>query len=265
MTSEFKPLVEIDNIVNWIKDYFVDQPRTKAVIGISGGKDSTIAAALLVRALGPERVIGVMMPQGEQKDIADAQEVCSILNIPHYTINIGIACDALYNDITYGCGLAEEDIYNNSTITTNTPARIRMATLYAIAAMHHGRVCNTGNRSELFIGYTTKYGDLAGDFALLKNYTVREIIAIGDHLAEIPDSLIRKAPADGMTGLTDEDKLGFTYAQVDALILNGVRPDIDTYTKIMAAHDRNTHKNCINLPAPMKSDYVRPLGERHYI
>lgn len=265
MTSEFKPLIEIDNIVGWIKDYFVDQPHTKAVIGISGGKDSTIAAALLVRALGPDRVIGVMMPQDKQSDIADSKKVCDVLKIPRLTIDVGPACSALYRAIDEGYDMDHCVEQQNKTVATNTPARIRMTTLYAVAALYHGRVCNTGNRSELYVGYTTKYGDLAGDFALLKNYTVREVLAIGDQLTEIPSELIHKAPADGMSGLTDEDNLGFTYAQVDALILNGVRPDIDTYTKIMTAHDRNTHKDAIRLPAPMKSEFVRPLGERYWI
>ena len=261
MTSEFKPLVEIDNIVGWIKDYFVDQPKAKAVIGISGGKDSTIAAALLVRALGPDRVIGVMIPQGEQKDIEDAKRVCDILNIDNYIINISDTYNTLYNEVLSDTLLPELP----KSIATNTPARLRMTVLYMIAALHHGRVCNTGNRSELYIGYNTKYGDLAGDFALLKNYTVREVLAIGNWLNEIPKELINKAPADGMSGLTDEDNLGFTYAQVDALILNGRRPDINTYEKIMAAHDRNKHKDAIHLPAPMKSEFVRPLGERDWI
>lgn len=267
MTSEFKPLVEIDNIVGWIKDYFVDQPKAKAVIGISGGKDSTIAAALLVRALGSDRVIGVMMPQGIQADINDSKRVCEILGIKSIEIDIGNACRELY----YAIDNAVEDTHGKNaasttlSIITNTPARIRMATLYAVAALHHGRVCNTGNRSELYVGYTTKYGDLAGDFALLKHYTVREVLAIGDQLTEIPADLIHKAPADGMSGLTDEDNLGFTYAQVDAWILNGVRPDIKTYEKIIAAHDRNIHKDAIRLPAPTKSQFVRPLGERNWI
>lgn len=260
MTSEFKPLVEIDNIVGWIKDYFVDQPKAKAVIGISGGKDSTIAAALLVRAIGSDRVIGVLMPQGEQKDIEDAKRVCNILNIQHKIINIGNICKECYAAYPGdNCGGLSK------TVLTNTPARIRMTILYMVAAENHGRVCNTGNRSELYVGYTTKYGDLAGDFALLKHYTVREVLAIGDQLTEIPADLIHKAPADGMSGLTDEDNLGFIYAQVDAWILNGVRPDIKTYEKIIAAHDRNIHKDAIRLPAPTKSQFVRPLGERDWI
>jgi NAD+ synthase len=204
------------------------------------------------------------MPNGKQKDIDDAIQVCKILNIDYFNVNIDLICKELYIAIDESISW-DLTVANNSTIATNTPARIRMTVLYAIAALHHGRVCNTGNRSELYVGYTTKYGDLAGDFALLKHYTVREVLAIGDQLTEIPADLIHKAPADGMSGLTDEDNLGFTYAQVDAWILNGVRPDIKTYEKIIAAHDRNIHKDAIRLPAPTKSQFVRPLGERDWI
>lgn len=245
----FNAKAEIEHIVNWIKNYFVENgtPQTKAIIGISGGKDSTIAAALLVRALGPGRVVGVMMPEGEQKDINDAIEVCTTLGILREAVNIKPITDALYS-----C-LAPED-QDNPAVYTNVPPRIRMTVLYALAAVYGARVCNTGNRSELYVGYTTKYGDLAGDFALLKNYTVSEVLAIGAELEEIPDSLVFKAPADGLTGKTDEDKLGFKYSQVDNLLLHGVVPDMAIYEKIKAAHNRNTHKNCINPPAPLKKD-----------
>ena len=245
----FNPQEEITHITNWIKEYFADNgnPKTKAIIGISGGKDSTIAAALLVRALGPDRVIGVMMPQGEQKDINDAIEVCDILGIIKETVNIGPIVETLFNS------LAPED-QDNPGVYLNVPPRIRMTVLYALAAVYGGRVCNTGNRSELYVGYTTKYGDLAGDFALLKNYTVSEVLAIGAELTELPDTLVFKAPADGLTGLTDEDKLGFTYKQVDDMLLHGIMPDMAAYEKIVAAHKRNRHKDCIRLPAPLRVD-----------
>lgn len=250
---KFNAEKEITHITNWIKDYFIDagDSNTKAIIGISGGKDSTIAAALLVRALGPDRVIGVMMPQGEQKDIEDAKRVCNILGIDNYIININDTYNTLYNEILSDTLLSELP----KSIATNTPARLRMSVLYMIAALHHGRVCNTGNRSELYVGYTTKYGDLAGDFALLKEYTVSEVLAIGDALSELPAELIHKAPADGMSGMTDEDNLGFTYEQVDNLLLHGIVPEMKYFEKIKAAHRRNIHKDCIRLPAPLKSDY----------
>ena len=163
---------EIQHMIDEIKRYFVENGNkdTKAVIGISGGKDSTIAAALLVRALGPERVFGVLMPDGDQKDIKDSVAVCEALHIPYRVHNIGPVTKMFAGMIG--------DAYNKPIVNTNTPARIRMATLYAVAADIGGRVINTGNASELYVGYTTKYGDLAGDFAILKDYYVREILEI---------------------------------------------------------------------------------------
>ena len=246
---------EIMHLTNWIKDYFVNNgdPKTKAIIGISGGKDSTIAAALLVRALGPDRVIGVLMPNGKQADLDDAKKVCQILNIRQYIINIDFTCNELYRAIDESIGW-DITVADDKTISTNTPARVRMAVLYAIAAMRHGRVCNTGNRSELYVGYTTKYGDLAGDFALLKEYTVSEVLKLGEALTELPRELVFKTPSDGMSGLSDEDNLGFSYDQVDNLLLFGIVPEMEAFEKIKAAHRRNKHKECIHLPAPLKSD-----------
>ena len=261
-TVEFDPAKQVLEIENFIKDYFVQNgtSTTKAVIGISGGKDSTVAAALLVRALGPSRVVGVLMPQGKQKDIEDARQVCKILGIPSYEINIESACDALYATIDESYAY-DHCVKNNPMITTNTPARIRMTTLYTIAAAVGGRVCNTGNASEAFIGYTTKYGDLAGDFALLKNLTVREVYAIGDYL-ELPMFLVHKHPADGMSGKTDEDNTGIPYDAIDDYLLNDVYPEQTIYEKMMAAHKRNLHKRVIDLPAPRRTyGYLRQTGE----
>ena len=236
---------EVQHIVDEIKHYFVKNgsENTKAVIGISGGKDSTIAAALLVRALGPERVVGVMMPNKTQTDIEDSIKVCDILGIKHYTINIGYAYDALISGFTYDAELPVSD-----QITTNAPARLRMNALYMVAAAVGGRVINTGNASELYVGYTTKYGDLAGDFAILRDYYVRDVYAIGDVLTELPHELVHKAPGDGMSGKTDEDNMGFTYEVLDAYLLDEVNPDYETLRKIVTRHKRNEHKCCIKLP-----------------
>ena len=236
---------EIQHIVDEIKKYFVKNgnENTKAVIGISGGKDSTIAAALLVRALGPERVIGVMMPNGTQSDIDDSINVCEILGISHYTFNIGYAYEAMINGFNYDVALPM-----NEQITTNTPARIRMTALYMVAAAVGGRVINTGNKSELYIGYTTKYGDLAGDFAIFKDYCVREILEIGDNLDELPAHLVHKAPGDGMSGKTDEDNTGISYDVLDAYLLDDTIPDYETLRKIEERHTRNLHKGDICIP-----------------
>ena len=246
---------EIQHIVDEIKHYFVNNgnANTKAVIGISGGKDSTIAAALLVRALGADRVVGVMMPEGTQKDIHDSQEVCDILDIEAYTINIGGAVQELYN----GLIPVGSNTTLPTTVTTNTPARVRMATLYAVAAMVGGRVINTGNASEFYVGYTTKYGDLAGDFGILRDYYVRDVYAIGDALEELPAHLVHKDPGDGMSGKTDEDNMGFTYEELDAYLLDFVNPDYDTLRNIEERHKRNKHKEDIRIP------YIRE-STRHW-
>lgn len=241
---------EIQHIVDEIKKYFVKNgnEKTKAVIGISGGKDSTIAAALLVRALGSERVVGVMMPNGTQSDIHDSQEVCDILDIEAYTVNINEATEAIYKNIIPVCMNVTGMMAIPPIVSTNTPARIRMTTLYAVAALVGGRVINTGNKSELYIGYTTKYGDLAGDFAIFKDYCVREVLEIGDNLDELPTHLVHKAPGDGMSGKTDEDNTGIPYDVLDAYLLDDVVPKYDILRKIEERHDRNIHKRDICMP-----------------
>ena len=242
----YTPKEEIEHIVDWIKHYFVrNGADSKAIIGISGGKDSTIAAALCVKALGADRVIGILMPEGVQSDIDDARKVCEILGIKSYVVNIGKTCDCLYQAINMGCD--EKAVVLNQAVTTNLPARIRMTTLYAIAAAVGGRVCNTCNRSENYVGYSTKYGDHAGDFSPLSHYTVRELLVIGDAL-DLPHDLIHKTPADGMCGSSDEDNLGFTYEELDAYLLEDISPKYESLKLIEQAHARNKHK-LINIPA----------------
>lgn len=205
----------IDNLVKWIRTQVPE--GGKAVLGISGGKDSTIAAALCVRALGADNVIGVLMPQYRQDDIRDSYKVCEHLNIHRFEINIGSICEELcYKiDVEYDY---DHKCINNPMIKTNLPARIRMTTLYAVAALYpNSRVVNTCNYSEDYVGYSTKYGDAAGDFSPLGGLTVREVLEIGDKLG-LPYYLVHKAPSDGMCGKTDEDNLGFTYEQLDNYI-----------------------------------------------
>ena len=230
--------------IQWIKDYYKDNPDGKAIIGISGGKDSTIAAALCVEALGADRVIGVLMPNGHQADIADSAEVCGILGIEHITVNIGNAfasiCEKVGESLwMYGGAYKAE---NHPMIKTNLPARLRMATLYAVAAVFpNSRVVNTCNRSEDYVGYSTKYGDAAGDFSPLGNLTVREVLEIGDELG-LPEYLVHKAPSDGMCGKTDEDNLGFTYDELDNHILGTGRVREETKAKIERLHKATRHK-----------------------
>jgi NAD+ synthase len=246
------PVAEIENIVNYIKNYFVENGNlnTKAVIGISGGKDSTIAAALLCRALGPNRVIGVMMPEHTQTDIDDSRRVCEHLGIQGIEVDIGPACNALYRAINEERDDAFSPIELNPIVFSNTPARIRMTTLYAIAADIGGRVVNTCNWSEEYVGYSTKYGDAAGDFTVLGYYTVTEVLQIGDALG-LPEDLVHKTPSDGMCGKTDEDNLGFTYEVLDDYIRNHIIPDCATLDAIVKKNKYSAHKRkAIQLPGP---------------
>lgn len=250
------------NVIDWIKTYFAENgnENTKAVIGLSGGKDSTIAATLLCTALGPERVVAVMMPEGEQADIEDSYKVCDFLNLPpenRIEINIHNTLKALYNEAV--CVDNNIGKWTNPAIITNTPARIRMTILYMVAAAVGGRVCHTGNRSEMYVGFTTKYGDLAGDFSLFKRFVATEVIALGDYLTKtlgLPAELVHKAPSDGMCGQTDEDKLGFSYEDLDNYILNDVTPPMDMFHKIVERHKLAKHKDVLNLPAPHRITYI---------
>lgn len=226
-------------LIDWIKRYFVNNgdENTKAVIGISGGKDSTIAATLCVRALGPEKVFGVLMPCGDQTDIEDAYDVCEYLGISNVEVNIGSTMDALTEAIP--ANLFGE---RNNIHYTNAPARLRMTTLYSVAGLIGGRVVCTSNASEIYIGYSTKWGDGVGDLKPFEHLTVSELYAIGDYL-EIPKHLLYKAPADGMTGKTDEEVLGFTYKELDNYLLKQEIPeDIEAFRKISKRHTANLHK-----------------------
>ena len=230
----------IDNITKWIRSQVPE--GGKAVLGISGGKDSTIAAALCARALGAENVVGVMMPNGVQHDIEDSIDVCHYLGIINMTINIGSTVNALCREIDEAYDY-DHCCINNPMIKTNLPARLRMSTLYAVAALYpNSRVVNTCNYSEDYVGYSTKYGDAAGDFSPLGGLTVREVLEIGDALG-LPYDLVHKTPSDGMCGKTDEDNLGFTYEQLDDFIEgNFGKVPLEVGTKIAHLHVITRHK-----------------------
>ena len=239
-----------NDCVQWIRDYFKDNLEGKAILGISGGKDSTIAAALCVEALGKDRVVGVLMPQGIQNDIKDSHEVCECLGIYSLEVNIEEAYSGLVDNIAVALNEKTKikegfrTVRGNNMIRTNAPARIRMATLYAVAALFpHSRVVNTCNRSEDYVGYSTKFGDAAGDFSPLGNLTVHEVLAIGDELG-LPKHLVHKTPADGMCGKSDEDNLGFTYEELDDYLLNGTecKTSLETIQKIEQKHKATRHK-----------------------
>ncbi|MDE5583931.1 MAG: NAD(+) synthase [Ruminococcus sp.] len=225
-------------IICWIQDYFRENatPETKAVIGISGGKDSSVASALCVKALGKERVIGVLMPQGEQSDISYSRLLVDTLGIKSYTINIGETVKSFMGELGSHLELSNQAVIN-------TPARIRMATLYAVGATVGGRVVNTCNLSEDWVGYSTKFGDSAGDFSPLSDLTVTEVIQVGDALG-LPYELVHKVPIDGLCGKTDEENLGFTYAELDTYIrgITDLSDKPELKEKIDRMHRNNIHK-----------------------
>ena len=222
-----------NDCVMWIRDFFEKNgPGCNAVIGISGGKDSSVVAALCAEALGKDRVIGVLMPNGEQADIQMAQLLVNHLGIRHYVVNIKDAVEGLIKNIPFE--LSEQS-------RVNLPPRIRMSTLYAISQSNNGRVANTCNLSEDWVGYSTRYGDCAGDFSPCSNLTVQEVKAIGRVLG-LPGELVDKVPTDGLCGKTDEDNLGFTYAVLDRYIRESVIEDEAIKEKIDRLHRQNAFK-----------------------
>lgn len=236
-SKQFDVAAVTAKLLDWVRDWFEKNGKgCNAVIGISGGKDSTVAATVCVAALGKDRVIGVMMPNGVQPDICDSKKICAHLGIKNYEVNIHDAVEGVYNALGVCDGL---EISTQSRV--NLPPRIRMSTLYAVSQSSNGRVINTCNLSEDWVGYSTRYGDSVGDVSPLSHLTVREVKAIGKYLG-VPVELIDKAPSDGLCGKTDEDNLGFTYAMLDRYIRTGDCDDPEKRALIDKKHVANLFK-----------------------
>ena len=232
---KFDALKVKNQCVDWIREFFeINGKGCNAVIGISGGKDSSIVAALCVEALGKDRVIGVLMPCGEQHDIDCAKQLVEHLGIRHYIVNIKDTVDGLMKNLP-------KDIEITAQTIQNIPPRVRMTTLYAVSQSLNGRVANTCNLSEDWVGYSTRYGDSVGDFSPCSNLTVAEMKEIG-HLLGLPYNLVEKVPIDGLCGKTDEDNLGFTYAELDRYIRTGEIEDKEKQKLIDYKHRINKFK-----------------------
>ncbi|MBR2615382.1 MAG: NAD(+) synthase [Clostridia bacterium] len=224
-----------ERLIAWVRDFFRENgPDSPAVIGISGGKDSSVVAALCARALGRERVVGVLMPMGEQWDIDMSRLLVEHLGIRSLEINVAPAVEAVLSSMP-----KELEISRQSRV--NLPPRIRMATLYAVSQSLNGRVANTCNLSEDWVGYSTRYGDMAGDFSPLAHLTVQEVKQIGRALG-LPEVLVEKVPIDGLCGKTDEDNLGFSYATLDRYLTSGVLEDAAIRARIDTLHEKNRFK-----------------------
>ena len=233
---EFDAYKVKDELIQWIRDWFEENgPGCNAVIGISGGKDSSVVAALCVEALGKDRVVGVLMPNGEQPDIDMSHLLVETLGIRYYVLNIHDTYEACLREIEK----TGVEISNQTRI--NLAPRIRMSIEYALSQSLNGRVANTCNWSEDYVGYATRYGDGAGDFAPLGKLVVREVKAIG-HALGLPRVLVEKVPSDGLCGKTDEDNLGFTYAALDRYIREGVIEDLAVKARIDRLHKLNLFK-----------------------
>ena len=225
-----------NDLVKWLNDWFDENgPGCNAVIGISGGKDSSVTAALCVRALGADRVIGVLMPNGEQYDIDVSEALVRHLGIRSYVVNIKDA----YNGVVNAAKTAGVELTEQAFI--NLAPRLRMSTLYAVSQSCNGRVINTCNLSEDWVGYSTRYGDSVGDVCPLGKLTVAEVKEMGTYLG-LPDMFVHKVPSDGLCGKTDEDNLGFTYAVLDRYIRTGEIDDPETKALIDRKHKANLFK-----------------------
>ncbi len=236
MSYNFDAVGAKERVVLWIREFFEKNGRDcNAVLGISGGKDSSVCAALCVEALGKDRVIGVLMPNGEQFDIDVSKKLCSHLGIKSIVINIKDAYDGMMAQLT--SNLPEI----SRQTECNLPPRLRMSAVYAVSQSVNGRVCNTCNLSEDWVGYSTRYGDSVGDFSPLSRFTVDEVKKIGRELG-LPSEFVDKTPIDGLCGKTDEDNLGFTYAVLDKYIREGICEDESTKEKIDRMHRNNLFK-----------------------
>lgn len=245
-----------EDVVQWIRDFFeVNGKGCNAVIAVSGGKDSSVAAALCVEALGKDRVYGVLLPNGEQADIDASELLVSHLGIEYTVINIKEGFDGLLSEI-------ERKLPKEVTkqTRTNLPARLRMAATYAVAQSMNGRVVNTCNLSEDWVGYSTRYGDAAGDFSPLSHLTVQEVKAVGAYLG-LPEVLVEKTPIDGLSGLTDEENLGFTYAVLDRYIRTGICEDEEVKAKIDAKRRMNKFKLELMPSFPFDAPVLAEDGE----
>ncbi len=245
MEYSFQPADARDSLVEEVKKLAAAQGFSRVVVGISGGKDSTVTAAVCARALGAENVYGVMLPDGEQKDIADSRRVCEALGIRSKTVNIGKIHNAL-REATDQFGPSPEadgfTVPQHRESDINVGPRLRMTVLRYIAQALGARLAGTGNLSEATVGYCTKDGDTSCDFAMLGKLTSVEVVQVGLTMPEIPADLVEKTPTDGLSGFSDEERMGLRYADIHRYIREGSCGDPETDEKIRKRERANMHK-----------------------
>ncbi len=239
---------EVEGITKYIKDYFAKNNLKGVVLGISGGKDSGVVAALFARAIGSENVLGVTLPcHSVHTDASDAKLVADKYGFELINLDLTNVYDSFINEVNKLGNFSESELKNSNI---NIKPRFRMASVYYLAALYSELkggtyiVAGTGNKCELYVGYFTKGGDSTYDIGVLNNYTVDEVIALGEYL-EVPDQVLHKAPSDGLSGQTDEDKLGVKYKDI-ASYINNEQLDEETRKKIEKLHNGSLHK--FNIP-----------------
>ena len=245
MKPVFDPEKARDNLVEQLRALSEKERFTRVALGISGGKDSTVTAAICARALGAENVYGVMMPDGEQKDIADSRRVCEALGIRKRTVNIGAmhaALRAVTDQTENTAPEGEFSIPFSRESDINVGPRLRMTALRYIAQALGARVAGTGNLSEATVGYCTKDGDTSCDFSMLGALTSVEVVQVGLTMPELPRELVEKTPTDGLSGHSDEERLGLRYADIHRYIREGTCGNPETDEKIRKKEQANMHK-----------------------
>ncbi len=241
MSSTFDAVKARDNLVNGLRSLAREQGFSRVVVGISGGKDSTVTAAICARALGRENVFGVMMPDGVQKDLADSRRVCEALGIPHRTLNIGAMHTALHDALAAG-EAGDFPVEYSKPSDINVGPRLRMTSVRYIAQALGARLAGTGNLSEITVGYCTKDGDTSCDFSMLGALTSVEVVQVGLTMEELPRELVEKTPTDGLSGFSDEERLGVKYAEIHRYIREGSSGDPDVDARISRMERANMHK-----------------------
>lgn len=245
---------ETANIVNFIQDYYKKNGLGGAVIGVSGGKDSGVVLALLVKALGKDNVVGLTLPCHSMKQDKDlAHVVADYYGVKLYNLDLTDAYDSFVNSFKEGFGEVDDDCLKDSNI--NLKPKLRMSSLYYYAAMLskvRGKpylVVGTSNKCELFVGYFTKGGDNVCDIALIADFTVSEVIKIGEYL-NVPKEVLYRTPSDGLSGMSDEDKLGVKYAEIEQYFIDKDKLNEDVRNKIEKLHNSSKHK--FNIPTYRK-------------
>ena len=245
----FNAELETKRIIEFIRKYYKDNNLGGVILGISGGKDSAVVAGLFTLALGKENVIGVTMPcHSKNDDKIDAKLVSDYYGFPLVNFDLTRIYDSFKDELTSLGEFTDEDTKNSDI---NLKPRLRMATLYYLAALYssvRGKtylVAGTSNKCELFVGYFTKGGDSVHDIAVIADFTVEEVIKIGEYI-KVPDIVLYKIPDDGLSNLSDEDKLGVKYSEIAAYSEDENSVSKDVAVKIRRFHNASRHK--FNIP-----------------